>query len=155
MTRQRAAQKWAAFVIQGVKMAQFKIITVSDVKSEKVDFLWEPYIPLGKITIIQGDPESGKTTLALAVASAVTTGSPLPGITRTNKGSVIFQTAEDGLADTIKPRLELLGADCSKVHVIDESEYPLSLLDERIEEAIVKMKASMLVFDPLQAYLGT
>ena len=68
---------------------------------------------------------------------------------------MLFQTAEDGLADTIKPRLEDLGADCTRVHVIDESEKPLTISDERIEEAIIKTSAKLLILDPLQAYLGT
>jgi KaiC/GvpD/RAD55 family RecA-like ATPase len=135
-------------------MQDFKIITIRDVVAEQVQFLWNPYIPLSKVSIIQGDPNSGKTTLALAIAAAVTTGSALPGCTLTAPGSVLFQTAEDGIADTIKPRLEQLGADCGRVHIIDESEYPLSLSDERIEKAIVKMGASMFVVDPIQAYLG-
>ena len=67
---------------------------------------------------------------------------------------VIYQTAEDGLADTIKPRLVALGADCAKVSVIDESERALTLLDERIEGAIRKTKAGLLILDPLQGYLG-
>jgi hypothetical protein len=90
----------------------------------------------------------------LAVAAAITTGAALPGGGRTLPGSVIFQTAEDGLADTIKPRLEQIGADCSRVHVIDEGERALSLSDERIEHAIIKMGATMFVLDPLQGYLG-
>jgi hypothetical protein len=125
-----------------------------DIVTEEVSFLWEPYIPLGKITIIQGDPSSGKTTIALAVAAAVTKGAALPDGVNAVPGNVIFQTAEDGLADTIKPRLEQLGADCARVHVIDEGERPLSLSDERIEQAIVKMKASMFVLDPIQGYIG-
>jgi hypothetical protein len=68
--------------------------------------------------------------------------------------NVIFQTAEDGLADTIKPRLEQLGADCSRVHVIDEEDEALSLYDERIEQAIIKTNAKLFILDPLQAYLG-
>jgi len=135
-------------------MQDLKIITIRDVVSEQVRFLWNPYIPLGKVSVLQGDPNSGKTTLALAVTAAVTTGAALPGGSRTIPGSVLFQTAEDGIADTIKPRLERLGADCGRVHVIDESEYPLSLSDARIERAIVKMGASMFVIDPIQAYLG-
>jgi len=136
-------------------MPDLKIITMRDIESERVQWLWEPYIPQGKITIIQGDPGDGKTTMSLAIAAAVTTGAPLPGncacITPDN---VIFQTAEDGLADTIKPRLEQLGADCGRIHVIDEGEKTLSLADERIEQAITKMNAKLFILDPLQAYLG-
>jgi len=135
-------------------MAELKIVTMSDVQAERVEWLWEPYIPCGKISIIQGDPGEGKTTMALAVAAAVTTGGSLPGNGCTVPASVIFQTAEDGLADTIKPRLEQLGADCGRVHVIDEGERSLSLSDERIEQAIVKMDAKLFILDPIQAYLG-
>ena len=131
-----------------------KIITIKDVVSEAVSYLWEPYIPLSKLSIVQGDPNEGKTTLMLAIAAAVTTGEALPGGSRTTPGSVIFQTSEDGLADTIKPRLEQLGADCGRVHVIDEGERALSLSDDRIERAIIKMGAAMFVLDPLQGYLG-
>ena len=135
-------------------MAELKIVTMSDVTAEQVEFLWAPYLPFGKISIIQGDPNEGKTTMALAIAAAVTTGAALPGCGCTIPGSVIFQTAEDGLADTIKPRLEQLGADCGRVHIIDEGEQPLSLSDERIEQAIVRMGAKLLIIDPVQAYLG-
>lgn len=135
-------------------MPDLKIITMRDVETEQVQFLWRPYIPSGKITIVQGDPGDGKTTMMLAVAAAVTNGDELPGGGNAAPASVIFQTAEDGLADTIKPRLEQLGADCSSVHVIDEGEQSLSLADERIEQAIIKMDAKLFILDPLQAYLG-
>jgi RecA/RadA recombinase len=135
-------------------MLELKIINMEEVKAEPVLWLWEPYIPRGKITIVQGDPGNGKTTLTLAVAAAVTNGEALPGGLAVLSSDVIFQTAEDGLADTIKPRLELLGADCSRIHVIDESEQPLSLNDERIEQAIVKTSAKLLIIDPIQGFLG-
>jgi len=131
-------------------MPELKIITMRDIERESVKWLWEPYIPQGKITIIQGDPGDGKTTMALAIAAAVTTGIPLPdNCGCTAPASVIFQTAEDGLADTIKPRLEQLGADCGRVHVIDEGEKSLSLADERIEQAITETNAKLLIIDPL------
>lgn len=135
-------------------MPDLKIITMRDVETESVRFLWKPYIPAGKITIVQGDPGEGKTTMMLAIAAAVTTGSALPGGRNAAPGNVIFQTAEDGLADTIKPRLTRLGADCSRIHVIDEEECSLSLSDERIEQAIMKTGAKLFILDPLQAYLG-
>jgi KaiC/GvpD/RAD55 family RecA-like ATPase len=132
-----------------------KLINMRDVAVEDVKWLWHPYIPLGKLTIIQGDPGEGKTTFVLALIALLTNGEPLP---EEEKGSpsinVIYQTAEDGLADTIKPRLLAAGADCSKVLVIDESERELSLCDERLELAIKKTGARMIVLDPMQAYLG-
>ncbi len=132
-------------------MQDLRIITMRDIMAEQVEWLWKPYLPLGKISIVQGDPGDGKTTMMLAVAAAVTMGGALPGGSATVPASVIFQTAEDGLADTIKPRLEQIGADCSRVHVIDENEAALSLADERIEQAIIKMSAKLFILDPLQA----
>jgi hypothetical protein len=69
--------------------------------------------------------------------------------------NVIYQTAEDGLADTIKPRLESAGADCTRVLVIDEGKRELTLCDARLEEAIRRTAAKLIVLDPLQAYLGS
>ena len=132
-----------------------KLITMSDIQTAPVRWLWHPYIPYGKITLIQGDPGDGKTTFALAVAALLTNGKPMPETEdAADPVTVIYQTAEDGLADTIKPRLEEVGADCSRVIVIDESEQSLSLSDSRIEQAISATQAKLLILDPLQAYLG-
>jgi len=93
---------------------------MSDVEPEQVAWLAKPYLPFGKITIVQGDPGCGKTSMMLAIAADLTRGRATLGGIVCEPANVIFQTAEDGLADTIKPRLEDLGADCSRVHVIDE-----------------------------------
>ena len=135
-------------------MENLKIITMRDVEIEHINFIWMPYIAYGKITIVQGDPGDGKTTMMLAIAAAVTRGEEIGGSGNAAPADVIFQTAEDGLADTIKPRLEQLGADCSRVHVIDEEDKSLSLVDERIVSAIVKTGAKLFILDPIQAYLG-
>jgi hypothetical protein len=125
------------------------------VQAEEVRWLWRPYIPLGKITIIQGDPGEGKTTFALALVAALTAGNALPETPDALPPiNVIYQTAEDGLADTIKPRLLSLGADCSRVMVIDETIHELTMRDKRLEQAIKKTDAKLLILDPIQAYLG-
>ena len=67
---------------------------------------------------------------------------------------IIYQTAEDGIDDTIKPRLEQNGADCSMIRVIDETEKELSMTDERLEQAIVETNAKLIILDPIQAYIG-
>jgi RecA-family ATPase len=133
-----------------------KLIKMNEVQAEPVRWLWYPYIPYGKITLVQGDPGDGKTTFVLAVAALLTNGKPMPECDSTEAPpvTVIYQTAEDGLADTIKPRLEAVGADCSHVVVIDESETPLSFSDSRIEQALAATQAKLLILDPLQAYLG-
>lgn len=133
---------------------ELKLINMKDVEVKEVEWLWKPYIPSGKITILQGDPGEGKTTMILAVASSLTTGSVLPLMESIDISRVIYQTAEDGLGDTIKPRLLSTGADCSNVIVIDESEKELTLSDERIEKAIIETGAKLVIIDPLQAYLG-
>ena len=132
-----------------------KLIKMNEVQAEEVQWLWYPYIPYGKLTLVQGDPGDGKTTFVLAVTALLTTGKPMPECADTAAPVVvIYQTAEDGLADTIKPRLEEVGADCERVIVIDESETPLSFSDGRIEQAIIKTGAKLMILDPLQAYLG-
>ncbi|MCL2638156.1 MAG: AAA family ATPase [Oscillospiraceae bacterium] len=134
---------------------KLKIFSMEEIETEYVSWLWKPYIPFGKITIVQGDLGDGKTTMMLAIAADLTRGRALPTGSTTEPVNVLFQTAEDGLADTIKPRLEDLGADCNRVHVIDESEKSLTFSDERIEQAIIKTEAKLLILDPLQAYIGS
>jgi hypothetical protein len=137
------------------KKDELKLIRMSEVEATEINWLWYPYIPFGKITVIQGDPGDGKTTAVLAIAAAMTTGTALPESKRIMKPmSVIFQTAEDGLGDTVKPRLVQSGADCRRVIVIDESEKELNLSDLRIEQAIDQTGAKLFILDPLQAYLG-
>lgn len=88
-------------------MAELKIISMDEVQSKEVNWLWYPYIPYGKITIIQGDPGEGKTTLALRLAALLSKGEPLPyDNAERDPVKIIYQTAEDDLEDTIKPRLE-------------------------------------------------
>lgn len=123
-------------------MSELQLINMSDVEATAVQWLWFPYIPFGKLTIMQGDPGEGKTHLILAIAALLTKGEALPSAEPIQPANVIYQTAEDGLSDTIKPRLELVGADCNRILVIDESKEMLSLSDERIRKAIQKTDSS-------------
>ena len=132
-----------------------QMIKMSEIQSQEVSWLWYPFIPYGKLTIIQGDPGDGKTTLVLNIAAWLSKGEGLDSEMKLSEPvNVIYQSAEDGLADTVKPRLELAGADCERILVIDEKEKSLSMVDERLEKAIVQTKARMLILDPIQAYLG-
>ena len=132
-----------------------KIINMSDVESKEISWLWYPFIPYGKLTIIQGDPGEGKTTLVLNIAAVLSKGQGLDEHMKPEQPlHIIYQTAEDGLADTVKPRLEKAQADCNNIFVIDETDASLSMLDERIEQAILKEKAKLMILDPIQAYLG-
>lgn len=102
---------------------KLKLINMDTVEVEQIEWLLYPFIPYGKVTIIQGDPGEGKTTMVLQIIAKLTRGEPiLPADSETKDKenietpvNVIYQTAEDGLGDTIKPRLLAAGADCSKV----------------------------------------
>ena len=131
-----------------------EIIRMSEVDTQTVEWLWEPYIPFGKVTIVQGNPGEGKTTFALRLAAACTTGGTLPGMKPLPPFQVIYQTAEDGLGDTVKPRLIEAEADLDRVLVIDEAKRELTLSDERIEKAITQNGARLIILDPIQAYMG-
>ena len=131
-----------------------KIIRMSDVELTPVEWLWKPYLPFGKLSVLQGNPGEGKTYFAMNLAAACTNGKLLPNMERMEPFNVIYQTAEDGLGDTVKPRLIEAGADLDRVLVIDDSDVQLTLSDERIEKAIIENNAKLVIIDPIQAYLG-
>ena len=132
-----------------------KIIRMSDVELTPVEWLWKPYLPFGKLSVLQGNPGEGKTYFAMRLAAACTNGKLLPNMERMEPFNVIYQTAEDGLGDTVKPRLIEAGADLDRVLVIDDSDVQLTLSDERIEKAIVENNARLVIIDPIQTYLGS
>lgn len=126
----------------------------ANVQTEPVEWLWYPYIPLGKLTVLQGDPGEGKSTFALNIVARITTGQPMPdGAPVTGKRVAIYQCAEDGIADTIKPRLQQAGADCERVAYIIDNDIALTLEDGRIETAIKDTHASAFIIDPIQAFI--
>ena len=127
----------------------------SSVRQRKVEWLWYPYIPYGKLTILQGDPGEGKSTFMLNIAALLTKGREMPdGYQIHEPQQVVYQTAEDNLADTVKPRLLAAGADCSRIAYIVDEDSPLTLEDSRIEKVIQETKARLFILDPLQAYLS-
>lgn len=130
------------------------MIRMSEVQQTEVEWLWYPYIPFGKLTIIQGNPGEGKTFFAMQLAAACTNRKFLPQMEPFEPFNMIFQTAEDGLGDTVKPRLLSAEADLERVLVIDDADHPLTLADERIENAIRENNARLVIIDPLQAFLG-
>jgi RecA-family ATPase len=107
---------------------ELQLIKLSEIQSQEVSWLWFPFIPYGKLTIAQGDPGDGKTTFILNIAAKLSKGEGLGGgMELTEPLNIIYQSAEDGLADTVKPRLE---------------------------QAVIKTGAKLLILDPIQAYLG-
>jgi hypothetical protein len=103
-------------------------IVLSQVETQQVDWLWQRRIPLGKITVLDGDPGLGKSLLAINIAACITTGRPMPDGTPGRQGSVILIAPEDSAEDTIKPRMEAAGGDPSRVLLLDTID-DLDLLD--------------------------
>jgi len=143
------------------------LVHMSTVEPEAVTFLWEPYIPAGKLTLLEGDPGIGKSWVAVYIAAAQSRGWPLPSADDGKPGAqkeprdVLFLDAENGLEDTLRPRLDRAGADVARVHVLtgwrdpDGTTGDVSLADVSvIEDAIVRTAPSLLIVDPLQAFLG-
>ena len=129
----------------------------SDVQATSVRWLWYPFIAVGKITLLQGDPGDGKSTMMMNLIAELSKGGKLPdGKAVGLSQRVIYQCSEDGVSDTIKPRLEKCGADCGNVAFINEETYSgLTLDDERIRQAIIEFRPKLVVIDPIQAYLGS
>lgn len=134
-----------------------KLLTLySDVTAMPVNWLWEPYIAIGKITLLQGDPGCGKSTMMMNLIAELSKGGATPdGRAFGAPQRIIYQCSEDGAKDTIKPRLVAAGADCRNIAFIDEDVYSgLTLDDERIRDAIIEWKPRLVVIDPIQSYIG-
>ena len=123
---------------------ELKMIHLSEVESQQIKWLWYPFIPYGKLSIVQGDPGDGKSTLILNIAAKLSRGECIDeNMNITEPVNVIYQTAEDGLADTVKPRLEAANADCSRISIIDENQKLREeniTLKELLEKAYEFMK---------------
>ena len=139
-----------------------RIVQLSDVRPERVDWLWRSRIPLGKVTILDGDPGFGKSTISLELGARVTRGLPMPDeTTRREPAGVVLMSAEDGLADTIRPRLDAAGADVSRVVALTAvstaggvDRLPTLPADlDRLEATVLAAHAEFVVIDVLMAYL--
>lgn len=146
---------------------QLVLVTVSDVNPTSVEWLWPDRIPLGKLTLLVGNPGVGKSFLTMDIAARVTQGKPWPEsqIRPNPKGSVVILSAEDDPADTIRPRLDSAGADPSKVFVVkgvqrQDKKEGMDLLslkrDVRLLEGMLRNKPDirLVIIDPISAYMG-
>jgi RecA-family ATPase len=137
------------------ELKALKLIGMGDVQPATITWLWYPYIAKGRITLVEGDPGVGKSWFTLAIAAAVSSGQMLPGVERQlPKGKVLLLSGEDGLSDTVAPRLKSLGADPSRISILVE---PVTL-DEtgilRLEAAIDRLNAVVCIIDPMQLFMG-
>lgn len=123
----------------------YRLKTLSFVKGETVTWLWKPYFPLRKLSIVQGDPGEGKTSFVLMTLAKLS-----------REGVVsIYVSAEDGMSDTIVPRLIRQNADLSMINtILTPADRPLTLTDRRIADAVMTVNAKVIVLDPIQAFLG-
>jgi len=138
-----------------------RFVNVGRVEPERISWLWPGFIPAGKLTLIDGDPGDGKSTMTLDIAARITSGTAMPDGTRVPRGRIMLLSAEDGIADTIRPRLDAAGADVARIVVFDEVvedgmarpvELPRDL--HHIEKAIREHGITLVIIDPLMAFLG-
>jgi putative DNA primase/helicase len=149
-------------------MTRLNVIRLSDVEEQEISWFWQPYIAYGKIILLDGDPECGKTYLALTIAAAITTGAALPdyGVPSQKRepANVLFMTGEDALADTIRPRFRKVSGDPEKFFVIQglvrqeegkDLHTSITLQDiPQLEQAMKEYKPKLLIVDPFSAFLG-
>ena len=136
---------------------QLEIIRASEIIPREIEWLWYPYIPFGKVTLLQGDPGDGKSKLLLAVAAILSRGRPLPFTEDEDAHApmtVIYQTTEDDADDTVVPRFMASDGDRDRLIFISEDKKSLTFGDNRIRDAIVKYGAKLLILDPLSSYIG-
>jgi RecA-family ATPase len=137
------------------KRKEWSIRYLDTVQPVDVKWLAYPYIPQGKFVLLSGDPAVGKSTLAVSIAAALTTGRPiLESKTEPQTGNVLYLSAEDNVADTLKPRLMSAGADCSKVAIVECANLDLSDDLHIFDEAVRDTKARLIILDPLTAFIG-
>lgn len=135
----------------------YELIRASDVVTKEISWLWYPFIPYGKVTLLQGDPGDGKSTFMLTIAALLTCGAPLPfadAETAAEPMNVIYQTTEDDAEDTVVPRFVKAKGDRDKLLFISEKAKPIFFDDDRIEAAIKDTDAKILILDPLSSYIG-
>ncbi len=145
-----------------------QVVCLSDVKPESVSWLWRGRIPFGKLTLLDGDPGLGKSTLSLDLAARLSVGGTMPGdTTPVEAAATLLLTAEDGLADTVRPRLEAAGADVTRIHALRDvpetgnddgrtTFRPPMLPDDiaLMKEIVQKHGVRLIVIDPLMAFLS-
>ena len=139
------------------------VICYNDVTPRRVEFLWTPYLPIGKLSILEGDPGAGKTFIALAIAAAITKGLPLPhcreGASRAPQ-NVVYMSREDGLADSLVPRSIAAGADRTRIFAVEGvrrrgvvNTFSFKDLD-LLEDVVAHKQPGLVVVDPLQSFFG-
>ena len=142
---------------------QLQVLNASDVAPKPISWLWRNRIPAGKFSILAGDPGLGKSYLTLDLAARITHGGKWPDGDDVEQGNVLIISVEDGLADTIRPRLDNLGADVRRIRLSsgmvrsDEDRKSLSLVDHllELETEITSNGIKLCILDPILAFMGS
>ena len=138
-----------------LREAPLEMYTAAHVEPKEINWLWYPYIPFGKLTMLMGDSGDGKSTFALNLAAILTRGDALP-FTEASNGpmNVIYINAEDDADDTVVPRFMKANGVRNRLIFINEKKQRLTFSDKRIREAIIQTHAKVCILDPLVSYLG-
>ncbi len=159
-TRQETKQETRAGTSKGKPPVGLAFVRASDVQVEEVEWLWDGRLAAGKITVLEGDPGTGKTTLALSLAACMSNGTPFPsqGARTLTRRDVLVFSGEDGQGDTLKPRLLAAGADCRRVYFEDiGSPTALRLMLPRdidlLEAKVNELGIGLVIIDPVMSYL--
>lgn len=129
------------------------IVSIHSVERRKVDWLWYPYIPLGKITLLSGDPAVGKSYVGLSIATHLSRSIPLPGAKHGIRGNSLIVSAEDDLSDTIAPRLDAMDADDSKIKALQGNFVFGEAGFETFNNVLETHAPSFIFIDPLSAFI--
>jgi putative DNA primase/helicase len=147
-------------------VARANLRNFSGIKPKPIEWLWPGRIPLGKLTMVVGDPGLGKSLITLDIAARTSTGTAFPDGTSCRRGTVVIISAEDDPADTIRPRLDAAGADVSRIDLLDsvrvvtgdgkslEAAFSLDKDIDALEDSIKRTGAVLAIIDPVSAYLG-
>jgi RecA-family ATPase len=143
-----------------------QLVNLAGIQPEPVEWLWDDHLPLGKVVLLDGDPGMGKSVVSLDLAARVSTGAPMPDGSPGIKGAVLILSAEDGLADTIRPRIDAAGGDPAQITAmtgiicpgVDGKTPPRAVVIPRdlpkIERAVWEHRVVLVIVDVLMAYLG-
>jgi len=157
----------AEYCVSKQTTVQYKARCIADIEAKAIEWLWQDRIPLGKLTLIAGDPGLGKSQLSLALAAIVSKGRQFPDGATAPQGSVVILNAEDDPADTIRPRLEVADADLSNTHILEgiydnkssghshhryfDMERDLPILRRYVEHL---RSVKLIIIDPVLSFFG-
>lgn len=132
------------------------IVNIGDIEEESIRWLYYPYFPMGKVTLMAAYPGSGKTYLMCHVSACVSNGSPLFNDIpfRREPGIVLYLSTEDGIGDTLRPRMRACGANLDNIKTVIDEDAVLTFDSPYIEELVKEVRPDLMIFDPFQSYIG-